>query len=440
MLTYVGVLDDKSLEYPFGLNRSIARVSDAYLLSHCLFTRAPVLEEGFILASEEARTAGVTSKILLTAVRSGLFKVASKTRDLQATTESRRTVQHESPPDTADGRRYVDDLQNGCVQSGGFVEYAPKDVDQLTFHRLAGLVQGGGAEELERLWLKIPKDLQARLDDQYAHGNNGRQWTARAAFEAAVKAAFPGDALAIQALMCAANRERQIIRGAALAVANGQPVEVETGFSPRRHDLASHDGAEGKPAPRPNGRIFPLVSIDVLRTCHLEMFEKMSDPRSGISTAKTAYLDVFEACLSPSFTGDLSELERKAKHYEEEIYAAADCLPLEQMEVAKAVMSFGAGAAIDPLAKLLTMRREKNHEPIRFSRRDLLRMGGMGAAASVLFGSELLEPVYVTTLRHGRTVDTYDTGDLDVGIMRRRGVSHERLVIDTLAAERLMQA
>lgn len=213
-MLFLGSLDDKTIEYPNGFFRDEQPLaSERILLNHLLFSNEPlVLEEGFILASEEAINPDEKKPFLLPAIQSGHIKVVSRYHDMPRYVSERRAFRHAAPPDTVTGRSYVDALQKACCSPCGaehaFLDYPPSAIDEVTFNRFVNLCsQDKIYEYFDMMGADFPRNFLPEFESTYEKGNDGKHWTARAAWEHTAKMLLGGKPEFIHLLMIIANRE-----------------------------------------------------------------------------------------------------------------------------------------------------------------------------------------------------------------------------------------
>lgn len=344
-MLYLGTLDDKSTEYPYGGASNKASTGHKAILHRLLFCNERLLvEEGFVLASEEAVKPEKVTPIFLPAIRAGLIKVASRHGDMRSYAKERRSKKHASPPLTAKGRQFLSDLQSACDASSAFIQYPPDQIDELTFNRLRGAATMDIAKEtLSAANLKMPDGFLQQYEYRYAKGNNGRQWTARAAWEDATKLSFSAESNALHALMAIANRERQLIRAAAISKVNRIELMIETGFEKDPHDLAIPVTLE---AARRQGSshegIFPKICSRMLMRNLDRLLIELAQKDSSLNLQRSAFLTLLN---SPS-TIDVGALQRAAKRYEDEIYAVAGETQPEKLDAVHLAGSLFVGTVL----------------------------------------------------------------------------------------------
>ncbi|MBW0169873.1 MAG: hypothetical protein ACT6SF_05980 [Hydrogenophaga sp.] len=400
-MLYLGTLDDKSIQYPFGGTGSKGATGHKAILHRLLFCRERLLvEEGFVLASEEARHPGRARSVFLPAIRAGLIRVATRHGDMQAYALERRALQHAGPPQTPQGQQYLVDLQSACVAANAFVQYPPDHVDELTYSRLRSVATLDMAHAtLSTSALRLPTDFSQQYEYRYRKGNQGKQWTARAAWEAALQLTFPKEPHAVHALMALANRERQLIRAAAISKVNNlAQLHVETGFETTPHDLAVpvvHEASRQQPISHEG--IFPKICADMLMR-HLDrLLAVLAQQDSTLNRQRLGYL----ALLSRSGPVDLDELRRVARRYEDEIYAVAGETQPENMDSYRLAGSLVIGTALSASVSALLSSRAHNREDLQvhlksqLKRRDFLGTLVSGALmTSVAYAGLKLEDAY----------------------------------------------
>ncbi len=348
-MLYLGVLDDKTTEYPFLDVEGAPGFSNSYLIYHCLFNPAIILEEGFLLASKEAMSPRAESPILLRAVQAGLVKVASRHNDLIHYVSERKSVGHPVPPDDRWGAKYVNDLQTICGARKAFCIYGPEALDRLTFDRFVVILENDLSKMIgKENW---PAEFIDKFAYNYAHGNRGGQWTARSALEKTAKDLFPGRPNHVSAIMVAANRERQILRGAAIAYYNRlDDVHVETGYTSIHNNLAREDASLPKAVESlydHRDELFPSLNFSVLTKKHKLLFEAFGeDDGSYLQEAKASYIKRKQQYLAHGTDKHFSDLKHAAQTYEGLILDAIGEHKVRDSLLGQGV-KFGAGTFVN---------------------------------------------------------------------------------------------
>jgi hypothetical protein len=363
-MLYLGVLDDKSLEYPFGKSEAIRQISDEYLIHQCLMNEKVVLEEGFLLASSEAQDPENCSHVLLEAIKAGVVKIASRHGDFHSYIRERRHFGHKVPPDMECCKSYVEELQRACFDHNAFLNYGPDSLDGDTFASyLALLGRDDFNARLEAGFIQMPKHYKEKFYDAYRYGNKGGQWTARSAWEATAKAMFPMESDVVRALMVVANRERQILRGAAIAHANPDPakckdIEVETGFMDLQNSLVrSNVSGPSQRRPDKNVSIYPKLNAAVLRRGYKDIF---FDLVNGVNLKgqKAIYLEAFKNYENVPSDHNLKEVTKAVKKYEDEIYSSAKAKSFEE-DLISVGFDFAGGTAVGKVVDSFNVHIEK---------------------------------------------------------------------------------
>lgn len=464
-MLFLGTLDDKTLEYPNGSCSEYKPSLANKLLINILFNDKPiVLEEGFVLAAAEAVAPNLNKPILLPAIGSGLIKVISRDGNMLQYASQRRANKHAAPPDTVEGRAYINDLQKACdnvenIYSGNaYLQYPPKEVDEFTYQRFIELFEKdevGGL--LDCLDIKLPKQYLNKYEKMYRQGNKGGQWTARAAWEELAKNEFGEQSPLTHFLMIKANRERQIIRAAATAQVNKTNFWLETGF-----DLASHDLVEVASTNnrtdmlKETGIPIPQISIDSLQQYPELLFSKLSDPSSNLSSSRNAYLSQIR---KPVEKIDMNELSVASQRYENDILSAINSTPLEVSEKSKYV-ELGTGIVLGAAAEKLFsyfMKPVTTKEELTFDQgvglprnknvldRLMTRRGffAMFAGTAVMYGwgqlNSEVSPNVKTVMRSGRVNNSYDTKDEWLAVLKQQTISNQLLKVNMSNVERIIR-
>jgi len=449
---FLGTIDDKSIEYPYGGYRKVSSYSDTLIFHHILFseTNTPILlEEGFLLASQESLYPYQHGNILLDAVRFGLLKVASRYSDIEVYGSERRELKHPSPPDSKFGKQYLRELQEACVSSDAFYNYPIGDVDRLTYERFRHLY---GNDDYQQLFASFEADLPLNFlnifEIQYLEGNNGKQWTARSAWESSAQLVFRNYPDIKHALMCIANRERQIIRGAAFAVENKIEVKVETGFSNDKHFLIGLNSDQKECLySDPDNFLqakMPKVEITTLKRHSKIIFPLLANKYSRLSILKQLYLDSLRRLECKWDTAQIEEFELASLDYEKELYRACKINPAEDTLPARLAVNATLGvvtsACVYPLLNHLEKQYDKEKQVIfrdsSIKRRAFLKscMFGLLATGSLteIKGGELA----TSLIRKARDLKDDDTADIGKLAGNSKQLFHQQLEIDVNAANR----
>jgi len=436
----LGTLDDKTLEYPFGDVPQNLNLDKSFLLHHCLFSDDLLLEEGFILASAEALNPINEPHIILEAVRNGLFKIASRNGDLHDYVKSRRSMGHLTPPQDASGDGYIYELQRACEDAGAFVSYGDTKVDRTTFDRFRGFLKGDYLyETLAGFDTNLPPTILARYEEEYATGNNGKQWTARAAWERAVKETFPDRPDVVHALMCEANRERHLIRGACFAAANDQPVEVETGLLLQRHDLTVTPTPIHPASEEPYEISMPRVPYAGIMRSYKRLFRELGDRGSDLFRAKRLFVEKLASAERRGFATQQGDLEEETIYYENALFRTIDETPLERNEIVTTASGIGGAFALTPITNILLGHLMKRGASWTYaesmSRRQFLRKSlAFGALTSLMLADTKRGSITSNVLRCVRTATESETGDFLFRPTVSHNTQHQRFMIDTVSA------
>lgn len=446
-MLYLGVLDDKSLEYPFGKSEAIRQISDEYLIHQCLLNDAVILEEGFLLASSEARNPDHNAHVLLEGIEARLIKVASRYGHFDPYIRERQHFGHQVPPDIDSCNAYLARLQTACVDHEAFLNYGPKSLDGDTFASFLALLDREDFNaHLEANFIQLPRHFKDKLCDAYLHGNHGGQWTARSAWEKTIKTMFPFEDDLVRALMVVVNRERQILRGAGIAQENAQlegDIFVETGFidlgnslvrQPRTGQAKSRDV---KKAP-----VYPRLNAAVLRKNFSKIFSALGQD-SPLRDLKATYVKWSNAYDAHPSDEHLKNVTDAAKLYEEQIYTTAQAASFSEGLVSKSV-DYTGGLAVGKLVDSFTVHLEKaldfknkNIESYPGERRDRMTrrclFWGVATVASYAgFEAGGLSKTAASSIRHYAEHDTLDDAEI---VDDLPGSSHQRLRIDKARAD-----
>lgn len=290
---FLGTADDRTQIYPFSPLERHRASFETLIVMNAVLSPPIAIEEGFLLASREVLSLGDSGAVLTAAIEAGLIRIMSRGRDLVRYAQARRALDHAAPPATPRADAFLATLQRSCERAGAFLPYPHASIDPITFRRLNGLLDDPQVRALLAR-AQIDNDAFAdRFQRLYATGLNGGRWSARSAWEAAAIDQFGDSANATRALMTLANRQRQLIRAAALADLIDQPVIVETGFELGGEDLIE----AGSPvltdiAIRAEARrvLVSRASINVLTHSYRALFNALADPSHKLAAAKAAWL------------------------------------------------------------------------------------------------------------------------------------------------------
>ncbi|WOF73637.1 hypothetical protein QMT40_001270 [Parvibaculaceae bacterium PLY_AMNH_Bact1] len=436
----LGTLDDKTLEYPFGAVPQNLKLDKSFLLHHCLFSEDLLLEEGFILASAEALNPANEPRIILEAIRNGLFKIASRNGDLFDYVKSRRSMGHLTPPQNAIGNSYIQNLQHACEEADAFVSYGNTKVDFTTFDRFRSFLKGDSLyKTLAQFDIELPQNILARYEDEYSTGNNGKQWTARAAWEHAVKQTFPDQPDVVHALMCEVNRERHLIRGACFAAANDLPVEVETGLLLQRHDLVVGAMPIHPASEETYEMCMPRVPYSGVLRSYERLFRELGDRHSDLFRAKRLFVEKLASAERSGFAPQKRDLEEEAIYYENALYRIIGETPLERNEVVTTVSGIGGALALTPAVNILWSHVLKKGTSWTFaknlSRRQFLRKSlAFGALTGLMLADTKRGSITSNVLRSVRTATESETGDFLFRPTVSDNTQHQRFAIDRISA------
>lgn len=290
---FLGTADDRTQAYPYAPTDRHRADFETLIVMNAALSPPIAIEEGFLLASREILCLGECGAVLTAAIETGLVKIMSRRGDLISYADDRRALNHATPPPTPEALRFIEQLQAICTQADAFLPYPTASIDMITAQRFRALLEMPSVETLfERTDIARASFLE-RFNTLYATGLAGKRWSARAAWEAAAIAQFGENALATRALMVLANRQRQLIRAAALAELLDQPVIVETGFELGGEDLIEPSSPVlADIAIRASARreLVASASIDVLTRNYRTLFDALADETSGLGRAKAAWL------------------------------------------------------------------------------------------------------------------------------------------------------
>ncbi len=439
-MLFLGTLDDKTIEFPFGPRSNILLNSQKTILHHIIFGNEPLLiEEGFLLASEEALNPQKTQPFLLPAIENGLIKVASRYGDLHSYAEERRRNKHVSPPDNEFGKMYIERVQNACNDTQAFIKYPPPYIDEITFNRFLNIASSDYSKEIIELLDKdIPHNFCDIYEVQYLKGNKGKKWTARSAWEASVKEAFPDKPEVIFPMMALANRERQIIRAAAISKTNNIELNIETGFDNRPHDFTvSSNSTFVSDIQCFENYIYPNVSVDAMLRNINVFFLTIGDKNSQLSKYRDLYVNLLE---DPMDKINKKSFERAASDYEREIYCAIGEEPIEKNNIINIVGTTLTGAitggAISSVISVLS--KTKNNYifseslKVKQSRRNFIKRACCVGLLTGLFTIDNKSGSIVEKgIRCARTTFQQDMSDIYLDHLKNLTCSHQVLKIDT---------
>lgn len=421
-MLYIGTVDDKTIQYPFGAVSGKAFGAQRILLHHILFGSKPlVLEEGFVMASDEALRPGTAVSFLLHAIETGHIKIASRYGDMHAYAEERRRYLHAAPPPDRAGDDYIHRLQEACVRANAFLRYPPERIDEITFERFRAIAESNYvADAMSFGEVDIPTTFARVYEESYRTGNRGQQWTARAAWEKTLTQMFQGQDKVIHTMMALANRERQILRAAAIAKVNGVSMEIETGFEQTPHDLAEPVARVSKIAHTQEQYLCPRIALDDLlqSTNAQKILERLSNENTLLAKYRKVYVSLLETSAREEVC--LKELKRAALDYEREIYASIERTPFEQSSVGRFAVSAGVGLAVGSVWRVLADRlKENSHRPIfskklkrTYTRRQVLgAMTGMVVFTGIKVAEDHCETLAQQGIRTVRIASSEDVAD-----------------------------
>ncbi len=428
---FLGTADDKTQQYPYAPTKRHAAELKTLLVMNAVLSPPIVIEEGFLLAAGEALTMGASGSVLTDAIASGLLKVMSRSGDLEGYAKLRRAKRHITPPDTPEGRRFLSELQTTCEVTHAFVPYPPPSIDQTTFERLCSLANDTRVRDVFAAHPGEFSEFPGLFELKYAKGLEGQQWTARSAWESAALGLFSDSPSAVHALMTLANRQRQLIRGSALASSLEKPVIVETGFELGGEDLITNDATIGRGiVVRRSGRrqLASLLPMQLLVEHYRQIFAALADTNSSVSKAKAQWIKASE---------EVPHAERVQNSLESFVDAtnayALTLQSLAQVENRKIdspdqiegvnALDVGYGIAIPASLQIVTGSN--------LSRREVIRNA---SALGILFGADyLLRPWSISTKRPSRSrlIVAKQSIDLDdIGALTAVQTNfHERLVV-----------
>ena len=437
-MLFLGTIDDKTIEYPYGPTNDNSLNIQNLILHHLLFGNDElVIEEGFLLAAPEAIFPDRVKPFLLPAIKHGLIKIASRYGDVKSYVEERRRNKHASPPDNGFGNRYIQNLQNACDSSNAFLNYPDSDIDEITFQRFAKLLSQENAGKLFDLAeLNIPKQHTSSYEKTYLHGNAGKRWTARSAWEATAKNIFKDRQDIIHSVMCLANRERQILRAVAIAEKNNVQMKVETGFDVDNHEFADSitiNSISKKHSKIDN--IFPRVCVKDIMENIDPFFEKIGNNSSLLCDYRNSYVKQFNNYLSSSDPRSLSTI---SEDYQDEIYKTIGVVPLEKNLllniVGTASLSWLFSGFISAFLSHRTNKKGRldfdDKLKKEFSRREfLMRAGGTALATTAIVADTQAGNIFSDRVRWARLCCQEDTKEIHETFINNLDKSHQILEI-----------
>lgn len=344
-MKFLGSLDDKTLQYPFGKRDQIDLSLQRTLLGHLLSDNETLLvEEGFLLASPEAVDPENTPPFLLHAIKHGHIKVTSRTGNLLSYRKKRAEVNHAVPPENSSGDFYLKCLQKACEDSDAFIPYPHESIDEITYKRFLSYKENDFIQShLNEIGFELTKDFYSLFEQQYRTGSpKGGQWTARAAWEEAARL-YTADNL--HTLMVLANRDRQILRSVAIASEQGRNIKVETGVTPGAYDLAAPQimSLENR---RDDNRVPPSLRIP-LRDISKQperLLKALGEESSVIATLKRNYITQMDRFYQE---GDQEALQAASKYYEDELYRLANAEKIEDRSATGIAVTVGVAIMAD---------------------------------------------------------------------------------------------
>lgn len=438
-MRYLGTLDDKAIEYPFGSAQVSLELTNKQLFNHVLFdtdgTGDLLVEGGFLIASEEAMTLAPEDSVMISAIEAGLVKVAARIHSFDEYLEDRRRVRHKVPPKDSRSTAYFNRLQQACDSSSAFLEYSLSGTDALTFAALLALSMEKTSQDL---LAQIGPDVADRFpqffEQTYISGNQGKPWTARAAWEGILRQLNAPENIR-HALMILANRERQIIRGAAFAVQNGLEITVDTGFAAAPHPLA-----ERVPFVSGNwsfnlAKGLPKVPYKLVMKNRRKLFEQLGPgSNSRLTKLRAEFIARRDELLRKGDAGQRQEnYDLAGEDYEREIWRVIGQEPPSDWKLVNVAVGGLAGLVVDrglvePCQRICPFLRET-------SRRHLLTRG---TAYLFTVGAMLSENVLGEAVEDEisqRYADLTDgTDDVYRTIVSKRVNSHQQLSINIDAA------
>jgi hypothetical protein len=442
-MIFLGSLDDKTVEYPFGRKLHSTSTPMQHILHHALFGKdLIVVEEGFLLASDEAVNPSSVKPLLLKAVKSGLVKVSTREGDMHAFAAQRRTRQHAAPPENIAGSQYLSDLQNACESSNAFIDYPSDTIDELTFNRF---VQLANSEFTLRLLdfceVDLPKDFNSLYEKEYRVGNNGKQWTARSAWESIIKSLYGDQPEVIHSLMASANLERQILRAAAIASKNNVEMTIETGALTSPHALVSPIQRDIS-LPVGNKAIYPRVSMNILLKNIDVLFSALGNTDNALHHVRNLYVTL----LGNKENQSIEALERAALHYELEIYSIMGHAPIEMNTAGNVVGTAGIGLVAGGITNALWQSyKNRPTKPIhsekamgKHTRREFLRAGVYCALYTGLSVFENKSGQMIESgIKYARTTWQEDLSDNFLQHLDQTSHSHQILKVNKEAFDEL---
>ena len=442
-MIFLGSLDDKTIEYPYGEKTNIRSTPLDDILHHTLFGKEPiVLEEGFILAAEEAVNPSSVSPVLIPAIKSGLIRVATRYGDMHEYAQERRIKKHAAPPNNLDGNQYLTDLQNACKASGAFLDYPPDVIDEITFSRFVDMANSEYTLKLlHSCEVDLPKDFNSLYEHEYNFGNDGKKWTARSAWESLIKKLYIGNDAAVHSLMASANLERQILRAAAISKVNNEHMRVETGAITSPHELLLQVKRD-EPLHSENYTIYPRVGIDLLSKNLDVLFDALGDDDSPLHKYRNLYVELLENRSNNS----IAALERAASNYETEIYSLFNCKPIEKNTPINVVGTAGVGAVTGGVVSALWHSLRSNPKKPMFSdqlkkdytRRQFFKGSMFGALLTTMYVIENKTGVAIESgVRYVRTSWQEDLADNYLLHLNKVKKSHQILDINKDALDSL---
>jgi hypothetical protein len=383
---FLGTADDRSQAYPYAPTDRHRADLETLIVMNAALSPPIAIEEGFLLASDEILCLGECGAVLIAAVEAGLVKIMSRRGDLVGYAEDRRALNHATPPATPEALRFMEALQAICAKADAFLPYPTASIDKVTAERFRALLDLPNVKALLERANVARAPFADRFDKLYATGLDGKPWSARAAWEAAAIAQFGPRASATRALMVLANRQRQLIRAAALAELLDQPVIVETGFELGGEDLIE----PGSPvladiAIRTLARreLIANASIEVLTREYRALFDALADKASPLGRAKAAWL-----AASSGARGEARGSMFASRFFDATRDYAARLAEFSSAHAPAAPMM--ASGAMDILETGMSLALPASHQILlgnTLSRRDLLAgasMFGMAAAEYLL--------------------------------------------------------
>lgn len=445
-LTYLGTLDDKSIEYPFSVHNKPDIDFDAQFLAHLLLTENPVLEEGFLFNVPEVAGPNDANRIqpVLEAAKAGLFRIISREHCLVRHAEF-RAKQNYQPPISEEGRRAIADLNDAAVATGAFTSHrTPESLDELTYVHLRQLLTDDRiASFFVDLGIGGLSDFSAAFENAYRKGNGGRQWTARAAWEAAAKSRY-GRGPAVPALMKLANRTRQVLRGA--SVARNQPdvaVQVHTGQE-WGSEILLEQPSEQPEVPNADDALtlVPRVPLRALKQNYRAVIAELAE--GGIlSSQKQSYLAALDRWRGTGTCTDI--VKRCVESYEACIYGVWGGDPSEHRESVNEAASYIAGAAVKmvgstAMAGLVLSSINYNRDRLLTRKGFLMNAFGVaaGVAASTAAGNAIQDSATVAVLA-AEDAASNDTRDLARALDWQHSL-HSQVRIDRAAAQKYLAA